>query len=52
MGAVAGSPLASQLAERGIQDAAFEAVEKALVDEFGSGEVTAPMQSIAVLAYR
>ncbi len=47
---VAGTPLASQLAERGIEEAAFVAVEKALVDQFGSGEVAAPMQSIAIVA--
>ena len=47
---VAGTPLATQLAERGIDQAAFVAVEKALVHEFGSGEVTAPMQSIAIVA--
>ena len=50
MALVAGTPLATQLAERGIEQAAFVAVEKALVHEFGSGEVTAPMQSIAIMA--
>ena len=52
IGAVAGSPLAGQLVERGIQDVAFEAVEQALVDEFGSGGISAPMQSIAIVARR
>ena len=50
MALVAGTPLATQLAERGIEQAAFVAVEEALVHEFGSGEVTAPMQSIALVA--
>ena len=50
IGTVLGSPLAGQLAERGIADEAFEAVERALVDAFGDGEISVPMQAIAVVA--
>jgi SAM-dependent methyltransferase len=46
----AGSPLATQLAERGIAEEALQAVEAALLREFGHGEVAAPMQAIAVTA--
>lgn len=41
----AGSPLAAQLAERGLSDA-VETVEADLLDEFGEGEISAPMQAI------
>ena len=47
---VAGSPLAGQLAEQGVEKDALEAVETALVEEFGRSEVRAPMQSIAITA--
>ncbi len=40
----AGSPLATQLAERGLSDA-VETVEADLLDEFGEGEISAPMQA-------
>lgn len=46
----AGSPLAAQLAERGIEEAALEAAEAALVDAFGRGDVAAPMQAIVIVA--
>lgn len=49
-GAVLGSPLTGQLTERGILDEAVSAVENALVDTFGNGEVAVPMQAIAVVA--
>jgi ubiquinone/menaquinone biosynthesis C-methylase UbiE len=42
----AGSPLAEQLQERNLQDTAVDAITAELEREFGSGEVTAPMQAI------
>jgi len=50
LGLVSGSPLAVQLAERKILDAAIEAAEAELVRRFGGGEITAPMQSMAIVA--
>jgi ubiquinone/menaquinone biosynthesis C-methylase UbiE len=50
LGFVAGSPLAAQLAERGVERETLEAVESALVDVYGDGPVAAPMQSIAIVA--
>lgn len=47
---VVGSPLAAYLAETGAERLAFDAVEAAVVKRFGSGEVVAPMQSIAIEA--
>ncbi len=49
---LAGSPLATQLAELGRDRQAFEAVEAALVENYGSDDVAAPMQSIAIVARR
>jgi hypothetical protein len=51
MGLVAGSPLGTNLRERGAMDEALEAVEAALVREFGSGPLEAPMQSISFSAH-
>lgn len=45
-----GSPLATELAERGAQDDTIDALETELVNVFGGGEVEAPMQAIAVVA--
>lgn len=42
----AGSPLAAQLQERGMQERALDEITQALEQEFGSGEVSAPMQAI------
>ena len=50
MGFVAGSPLAAQLAEKGVERETLETVESALVDAYGDGPVSAPMQSIAIVA--
>jgi len=50
LGFVAGSPLAAQLAEMGVEKETLEAVEAALIDEYGDGPVAGPMQSIAVVA--
>jgi hypothetical protein len=47
---VAGSPLAVQLAEQGVEKQTFETIEKELRAEFGEGEVSARMQSIAIVA--
>jgi ubiquinone/menaquinone biosynthesis C-methylase UbiE len=47
---VAGTPLAGQLAARGAGDAALREVEAALIERFGAGDVSAPMQSIAFVA--
>ncbi len=41
-----GSPLAAQLAERGLADIAVASIEADLVSEFGNGEISAPMQAI------
>ena len=50
LGILSGSPLATQLEERGIAAAAIEAVEALLVERFGDGPVVASMQSIAFVA--
>jgi SAM-dependent methyltransferase len=42
----AGSPLAAQLNERELMDIAIDQITATLEDEFGTGEVTAPMQAI------
>ncbi len=47
---VTGSPLISELEQKGIADTALDTVESVLVDELGSGEVAAPMRSIVVAA--
>ncbi len=46
----AGTPLAAQLADRGIANEAIDIIEAALLREFGDGEVSAPMQAIAISA--
>lgn len=45
-----GTPLAPQLAERGIEGAAREKLEEAVAKEFGAGPVTATMQAITIVA--
>lgn len=50
LGLAAGSPLAMQLNERGIADEAIEIIEKALVDEYGEGEIRAPMKAFVISA--
>ncbi len=47
---VTGSPLINELEQKGIADTALDTVESVLVDEFGSGEVAAPMRSIVLAA--
>lgn len=47
-----GTPLAAQLAERGLAQAALEAVEQALRKQFGAGAISAPMQAITFVARR
>ena len=42
----AGSPLAMQLAERGLSETAVDDIEDLLHKEFGDGKVSAPMQAI------
>lgn len=46
----AGTPLAAQLAERGIAEEALREVEAAVAREFGDGAIEAPMQAIAIVA--
>jgi SAM-dependent methyltransferase len=46
----AGTPLAAQLAERGITDKANAAAEQALRDQFGDGAVSTQMQAIIFVA--
>ncbi len=50
MGLVAGSPLAMRLNEMGVLDRTVEAVTDALTASYGSGPISAPMQSIAFKA--
>lgn len=50
LGLAGGSPLATQLEQRGITTAALDAVLTALVSEYGDGAVEAPMQAIAITA--
>lgn len=45
-----GTPLAAQLAERGIADAAQDTAEQALRKRFGSGTISAPMQAFVFVA--
>lgn len=46
----AGTPLAAQLAERGITDKANAAAEQAMRDQFGDGAVSTQMQAILFVA--
>ena len=46
----AGSPLATQLADRGIANDAIDRIEAELLREFGDGEISAPMQAIVINA--
>ena len=46
----AGSPLATQLADRGIASDAIDRIEAELLREFGDGEISAPMQAIVINA--
>ena len=50
LGLAAGSPLAAQLADRGIANQALDIIEAALMREFGDGEVSAPMQATVINA--
>ncbi len=45
-----GTPLAAQLAERGVEEIAMKEVHKAIIDGYGDGAVTAPMQAITIVA--
>ncbi len=45
-----GTPLAAQLAERGVEEIAMKEVQKAITDGYGDGAVTAPMQAITIVA--
>jgi SAM-dependent methyltransferase len=46
-----GSPLAAQLAERGLSETAVGSIEEALKAKYGDGKISAPMQAIVVSAY-
>lgn len=46
----AGTPLAAQLAERGITDKAIAVAEQAMRDQYGDGVVSAQMQAIIFVA--
>jgi ubiquinone/menaquinone biosynthesis C-methylase UbiE len=46
----AGTPLAAALAERGAQQEVLEKFEAAIIEEFGDGEIAAPMQATAITA--
>ncbi len=48
----AGSPLATQLAERGLAEKGIEVIEAELRQRFGGSTVTAPMQAIVIKAYK
>lgn len=48
LGLAAGSPLAKQLVDRGIKDESIEIIEKALIDEYGKGEITAQMRALVI----
>jgi ubiquinone/menaquinone biosynthesis C-methylase UbiE len=50
MGLIAGSPLANQVTERGSLEDTVAAVESALAQRFGSGEISAPMQAFQTSA--
>ncbi len=50
LGLAAGSPLAMQLNERGIAEKAIDIIETGLIQEYGEGEITAPMEAIVINA--
>ncbi|MGI9258916.1 MAG: class I SAM-dependent methyltransferase [Gammaproteobacteria bacterium] len=52
LGYTSGSPLATQLEQRGITATALSAVLDALIAEYGEGAVEAPMQAVTVSAKR